>query len=233
MSRPSRAGRAAVEQRARLLELLGRLSPAVLEDLDRRARFVVAPDGFGSATGSDGSRGSEVSRPTERAVVARGEALPPDPVGEQIRVLFGALAEAAGVLAHAGRWLDYLQAYGDRPLVRESSLAGDCKACGRPVAGGAADPIRNGYCNSCRSAYVRWSSEHPVGEDPAAHRAAFELDRRARLAEEPQCRVAVVPTGGECGHRCCSRVYEHEHWHSPALCPACAEVSASGGQVAS
>lgn len=225
VSRPSRAGRAAIEQRARLLELLKRLSPEVLEELDRRARFVVAPDGFGSATGSDGVRGSGVSRPVEAAVVARGERVVPDPVGEQIRNLFGALAEAAGVLGPASRWLDYLGAYGDRPgVARESSLQGDCLACGRAVAGTPQDRLKTGFCQACYEAWRRFQ----VGDrssDPGEQRRRFVEGRRVSVVVE---RRVVVAAGARCGHVCCSRVVEHEHWHGPGSCPECASVSAGG-----
>jgi hypothetical protein len=222
----SRAGKAATtakRQRAEILELLKRLTPDVIDDLERRSRFVVTPDGWPAGGNGGEVHGSEVSRPTEMAVIARSEQVSADPIGDKIRALFGALAEAAGVLDPADRWLSQLEAYGDRAVVRDSSLAGDCKCCLRAVAGGALDPIRNGYCNSCRSAYLRWSEDHPVGDDPAAHRSEFERERRVKL--EPVERPRVIPAGAQCGHSCCSKVVKHEHWKVPAECPACLGVA--------
>lgn len=215
----SRTAARAVEQRARILELLKRLSPERIADLDRRARFLSTPDGF--PTGGGGGRSSgEVSRPTEQATIARLDpSTSADPVGAQIRLVFGALAEAAGVLVPVDRWLGHLDAYGDQAMVRDTSRDGDCKCCDRVVTGTPSDRLRGGYCDACRKAYERWAADHPVGGDPAAHRLEFETQRRAKLAAHPELAPAAPVVA--CPHRCCSLTYPHEHWHEPASCPNC------------
>lgn len=229
----SRTARRAVDQRHDILELLKRLTPELIEDLDRRARFLAVPDGYPRG-GGGGIHGSDVSRPTEASVIARDEleVLPADPIGEQIALVLATLSEAAGVLKPVDRWLRYLAAYQDQAIVRDTTGASDCRGCDRTVAGGAADPIRSGLCNACRSAYVRWSDGHPVSDDPAAHRLEFERWRHEQLAERADQAAGPAPAPVVCGHRCCSRVHEHEHFHGPAECPDCGALD-SGAAVAS
>lgn len=216
MSKPSTAGRNAIRNRNNLEHLLKRLTPDVLTQLDQRARFTTRPDGITNST-SEGHT-SDIARPTETAALQHLDQDPqPDPVGNQIRDLFGALSEAAGILQHAERWLDYLQAYGDQAIKRESSLAGECKACERPIAGGERDPIRNGYCDACRKAYARWTDTNPIGDDPGRHRIEYERWRRQRLADKP------APTT-TCDHRCCTLTDRHTHWRTTDECTDCATL---------
>lgn len=222
-NKPSRTAERALDHRADILRLLQRLSPERITDLDRRARFLAEPDGF--PPGGSNGRGSDIARPTEQAAARRlDDDQPADPIGAQIRHVLAALNEAAGVLAPVDRWLSHLDAYGDKAIVREHSKTGDCKACERVVTGTPNDRLRNGYCDRCRMAYQRWTVDHPVGSDPAAHRLEFERWRRVRLAEVPE---PMAPPAASCGHRCCNRVVGHEHWHEPTSCPDCrsAEVA--------
>ncbi len=211
----TKSAQRAIDPRNDILELLKTLTPAKLEELDRRARFITRPDGY--PAGRNTTRSTDISRPTEQAAIHNLDNDQPqaDPVGDQIRLLFATLAEAAGVLNPATRWLRYLDNYGDQAIVRETSLAGDCKACTRPVAGGHRDPIRNGYCEACNSAYRRWTHKHPIAGDPGAHRLAFETERRATTATRP------TPLDTACRHACCDRTHEHDHWHQPDTCPDC------------
>lgn len=141
-----------------------------------------------------------------REVVAQS-----DPVGGLIDGVFRALREASTVMARVEHSLQVVRGYGST-AGRVSSLAGDCKCCLRPVAGGARDPIRNGYCDACRKAFVRYSDDVPVGDDPAAHRSEFERWRRARLGERQDVSPAegMLVRCGE-GHWCCRRRSQHEH----------------------
>lgn len=224
----TRTARRAVDQRAAIGELLKRLTPERIADLDRRARFLAEPDGYPPGGGS--GRGSDVSRPTERAAQQRIDDAPQaDPIGAQIRMVLAALSEAAGVLAPVDRWLRHLDAYGDQAVVRDRSRDGDCKCCDRVVTGTPADRLRGGYCDACRKAYERWCAERPVEGDPAAHRLEFEQARRAKLAAQVELGAAASTAVVVCGHRCCSRTHGHEHWHGPEVCPDCraAEVVAS------
>lgn len=221
------AARRAVEQRHDILEMLKSLTPERIADLDRRARFVDKPDGY--PRGGGAVRGSDVSRPTEQAVLAHYEVDRQsgagrwvedvaDPIGDQIRLVLATLAEAAGVLRPVGRWLRHLDAYQDQAIVREHSTVGECRACLRQVSGSPSDRLRGLYCDACRKAYGRWSESNPPAGDPAAHRLEFE--RQRQKTPEP-------PAPVRCGHVCCERVHEHEHWHGPDVCPACAAVSQS------
>lgn len=217
----TRTARRAVEQRAAIDQLLRRLTPERIADLDRRARFLAEPDGY--PPGGGGGRGSDIARPTEQAMLHRLDDAPTaDPVGAQIRCVLSALSEAAGVLAPVERWLRHLDVYGDQAVVRERSRDGDCKCCDRVVTGTPTDRLRGGYCDACRKAYERWSVDHPVVGDPAAHRLDFETARRAKLVLQPE----AVPTmsAAACGHRCCTRAHGHEHWHAPAACPDCRAI---------
>lgn len=222
--KPSTTARRAIDQRQDILDLLKTLTPELIAELDRRARFITRPDGYPAGGGA--GRGSDVSRPTERAAVAilEGDSHA-DPVGDQIRLVLATLAEAAGVLKPMDRWLRHLDAYQDQANTRDSSLAGDCKACERPIAGGEKDPIRNGYCDACRNAYRRWTINNPVADDPAQHRRTFEEWRRTRLASIPE--PAATAT---CSHRCCAHHNrtghtDNDHWRTPDTCAECHQIA--------
>jgi hypothetical protein len=209
--------RRAIRQRDELQRILRLLTDNTIEDLERRGRHTPDPDGM--PTGTSGHRCSDINRPTEHAATARLLDEPAaDPIAKLIRSIFDSLTTADHTLAHIEHSLQVIKGYGV-VAERTGSLAGDCKACLRPVAGGHRDPIRNGYCNACRSAYLRWTDTHPVGEDPAAHRHEFERHRRATLAARPSPDLA--PLLNSCGHRCCHRTTIHQHWHEPPDCPDC------------
>ena len=161
------------------------LTDHALADLIRRQREP-AVDPY---TQGAGGRGNDVSNPTLSAVVRdaggrtytdpiTGEEIvtedkwptTPDPVLDAINELLGALAEAAGILRVADTRRQYIDSI---PRGRISSLAGQCQACHRDVAGGTNDPLRSGYCDACRKAWDR------AGKPD---RAAFEATRQQRAS---------------------------------------------------
>lgn len=225
----SRNARRAIDQRHAILELLKRLTPETIEDLDRRARLLPTPDGYPTGTGT--GRGSDIARPVEHAAIALVEGdQTADPIGTQIRLVLGALAEAAGVLAPADRWLRHLAAYGDQAATPNGDRSGDCKCCDRVVTGTPNDRLRAGYCDACRMAYTRWTETNPIDNDPGAHRLEFEQARRHTLAKrgEPDDTTATDP----CPHRCCQVEAAHDHWRGPNDCTRCRAIEA-GIQAAS
>jgi hypothetical protein len=175
-------------------------------------------------TGGNTGRGSDISRPTENAATRRIDDTPPaDPIGHLVARIFGNLQAAHALLATLDHDLEVVRGYGT-PAGRTSTLAGDCHACLRPVAGGALDPIRNGYCEACHSAYRRWTNTHPVTDDPAAHRHEFERHRRATLADRPDPATRQLIERA-CDHQCCTRTTPHDHFHTPATCPDCTGIA--------
>jgi hypothetical protein len=152
------------------------LSETVLADLIRRAREP-ATDAYAQG---EGGRGNDISNPTLAAVTRHAGARndqdtdlwdePDDHVRAAILEVLGALAEAAGIIRLADKRLAFINTI---PTGRINSLAGECQACQRPVAGGTADPLRSGYCNACRMAWDR------AGKPD---RPTFERERREKQA---------------------------------------------------
>ena len=207
----------AIRQRDRLLELLKRLDDRTLEDLDRRGRFTVVPDGYRPAAGG-GVHGSDISRPVEGTVLAREAQPPADPLAKTILGIFAALGAADMALAGIDHALEVVRGYGST-AGRITSLAGDCGACGRPVAGTAQDPLRKGYCDACRKAYERDDEHGQAATQP--DRAAFERKRRAKLANKPTGQAQAFA----CIHRCCTNTAIHAHFHDVPDCPNCAAIT--------
>lgn len=107
-----------------------------LPELERRNRFAAGGDGFpGSSSGGFGGSG-EVSRPTERAALAKR---PVDPVRGWTKDVFARLNDAAGAIAIADsrRQLIFEQ-YGP---VDEPERCENCS--------GAATRLRDGRCDAC------------------------------------------------------------------------------------
>jgi hypothetical protein len=210
----------AKRHRDHLRDLLKQLDDHTIEDLERRGRYTPTPDGMPTGTGNGNGRGTDISRPTEQAATRRITDTPTaDPIGNLAARIFNNLRTAHELLATLDHDLEVIRGYGT-PAGRTSTLAGDCHACLRPVAGGARDPIRNGYCNACRSAYIRWTEDNPVTDDPAAHRQAFERHRRATLATRPDPHTRQL-IEQRCDHQCCTSTQPHKHFHQAADCPAC------------
>ena len=157
----SRALAHARRHRAELLRILGSLTDDTLATLAERGRQVHRSDGF-PAGGSVGSSG--IARPTEAAALAGYQVddegngrwhTRPDPVGESIAQVFASLAEALGTMRQADRLAGYVLASADAASGRQSTLAGNCGACERPVAGTPADRLVSGYCGACRKRWER------------------------------------------------------------------------------
>lgn len=140
-----------------------------------------------------------VERPVEAEVVAA------DFVGKAIRSIFDELAEMADLaLALGGEWVtdvrptlsrmaakattvrrafDFTEHVRTKAAGRQTSLAGECQACGRIVYGTAKDDrigtkedrLRAGYCHECREAWR-------VAGRP--DRLLWEHRRRAQLEQK-------------------------------------------------
>lgn len=166
---------AALRHVARIDEALKTMTSEKLADLDRRGRFVADPDGFPARTMSDGMpSGSSALTSVERGAEARGFGQPePDSVGDAIRSVFDALRQMsvlADKMLHSVGYVDHVASKSEG---RVSSLAGDCQACGRDVAGTQADRMRASYCQACYRAWLR---------DGKPERAPWEVRRMAELA---------------------------------------------------
>ena len=149
----------------------GQLNELNLAQLLRRGDHDTIHDGYPTQTVPDVIVASHPSALTsvESAAEARSFGqVEPDPVGLSIRNIFAYVAEMAGIARAMDRSLQYVAHAHDAATGRVGSLAGDCSACDRPVAGTPNDRIRSGYCPACYQAWRRLGMPD---------RAAFEQQR--------------------------------------------------------
>jgi hypothetical protein len=154
---PSRVDR----QTARIQRLADWLHSDTLDELRRIAGESPTPleegpglghhEGYGPG-GQNGPRGSDVSDPTYTRATAKHQ---PDPTGDAIADLFAAIERAANEAVTIDRLAGYVAAARAEQGKRPVSLAGDCGACGRPVAGTSVDKLVSGFCGACRKAWER------------------------------------------------------------------------------
>ena len=173
------------------IEGLDRYTIEVLADLFARGDHSPAPDGFPTSSMSGGSS-SDVSRPTESAVVALF-AYPQDEDGPGERRMFvdpiGDAVSDFKSYANEVRWLvqemDRLysvvvNAADTLREIQEEHRPDECRACAEQVSGRRDDRLKSGYCGRC---YARWR-RLPVADRDRAH---FENRVRSELSEtEPQ-----------------------------------------------
>lgn len=154
------------------------LTDTVLADLIRRAREP-ARDAY---TDNTGVGGNDISRPTEAVAIrdAGGDGddhdtwqEPADHVRQAIQEIFGLLDLAHQAIQPMQRRRRYVYAIASTAAGRQSSLQGDCRACGRDVAGTPTDRLKSGYCPACHQAWMRASY-------PDRHQ--FEHHRRQQRA---------------------------------------------------
>jgi hypothetical protein len=167
----TRAATNALRQLHEIAATIAQLTPAVIADLDRRARYTTTPDGYPTRTINDGSsHGTSELTSVESAANQRATHHDDDdPAGDAIRQLFADIADISRITEHISQRVAYLTnvqyAAGRKP----SSGAGICGACRRDVPGTSDDRLRSGYCDSCRKAWER------AGR-PDRHQ--FEAERR-------------------------------------------------------
>ena len=150
--------------------ILGRVTPHLLADLQRRREATNQPDGFKS--GNYGSGGENTS--TESAALS---GLPddddakddwrrhtrPDFIGDNVERALAHLDVATKALRDFDRCLQPVLHAADAKIGRRLSI-GMCQACGRDVPGTENDRLKSGYCTSVRGVdpsgcYEEWIRE--------------------------------------------------------------------------
>lgn len=213
----------------------------VLEEIMRRAEFVVA-DGYPTQSMADsdihGGFAQTGDTSTERAALrlasesdeealAHFRQVQADVWRERERDVAGdALVELRSDVEHMAQLADNVDncrklvlSIQGRKRGRESTVD-NCPLCGGLVTNVGEDRIKAGYCPACYTAWRRAGSPRDSVERHQFERArleALKLEQR-----EPDRHVA-------CEHICCPvdmrKSPSHEHFHPPASCPSCAEVS--------
>lgn len=134
------------------------------------------PDGFPSG-GEGGPRGSDISRPTENAVLSRFRVVDPEtgrmeqrePVDLVHRWIGEVSTEMDEIAGHVSAVTSKLRQLDGYVTGKAAKSGGTCQACLRWVEMTPSDRIRSGYCPACFMAFVR------AGRPD---RYAFELSRR-------------------------------------------------------
>ena len=150
----------ATDALARLRRIAGE-SPRPLEEGAGLGHHDAYPPGGSSGRGSKGSHADPTAARVEHDAGGRGDKQPdtwkraPDPTGDAIVRIFAMLAVAADAAATIHGLDHYVDAARSEQGKRPVSLAGDCGACGRPVAGTSVDKLVSGFCGACRKAWER------------------------------------------------------------------------------
>lgn len=162
-------------QTSRIQHLADWLATGTIDDLRRIAGESPTPleegpglghhDGYGvggdKQRGGKGSHSDPTAARVERDAGGRGDNQPdtwqtaPDPTGDAIARIFALVEQIADNAVTIDKLTAYVDAARAEQGRRPVSLAGDCAACGRPVAGTPADKLVSGYCTSCRKAWQR------------------------------------------------------------------------------
>ena len=144
-------------------------------ELLRRRAFDAGGDGYPTSSGGGGTSGGTPSSSTEVAALT-----PPmlDPVGRYIDEILDAVAEADRRLQRASSCLAAVLAVDQEQRGRISTVV-ECECCDNPISGIGEDRRRNGFCDACYRAWLRWRVE---AEDPTA-RSVSIAQRRQKLSE--------------------------------------------------
>ncbi len=157
--------------RDRITDALAMLPNNVLLEVERRAQYDAANDGF-STGGSGGGASSEVSRPTELTAIAIIEARQQaDPQMTAFVILQRELALMRASAMRIERAMYVMRHIADGRRGRETSLH-SCQACERSDL---VDRPKSGYCTACYRAWLRTADNGQVRQD----RLTFEIHRRA------------------------------------------------------
>ena len=157
--------------RERIIEALAMLPDDVLIEVERRAQFDAANDGF-SAGGSGGGASSEVSRPTELTAIAIIESRQQvDPQMTAFVIVQRELALMRTSALRIERAMYVIRHIQDGRRGRETSLH-SCQACERSDL---VDRPKSGYCTACYRAWLRTANNGQVRQD----RLMFEIHRRS------------------------------------------------------
>jgi len=158
--------------RDRIVEVMAMLTDNVLLEVERRAQYDAANDGYAGG-GSGGGTSSEVSRPTELTAIAIIEARQQaDPQMTAFVIVQRELALMRASALHIERAMYVPRHIADGRRGRETSLH-SCLACERDDL---VDRPKSGYCRGCWSAWNR--AGYP-------DRPAFEQSRRLHDAGIP------------------------------------------------
>ena len=160
-----------MRDRDRSIDALAMLPDNELLEVERRAQFDAANDGF-SAGGSGGGASSEVSRPTELTAIAIIESRQQaDPQMTAFVILQRELALMRARALRIEKVMYVMRHIQDGRRGRETSLH-SCQACERDDL---VDRPKNGYCPACYRAWLRTADNGQVRQD----RLTFEIHRRA------------------------------------------------------
>lgn len=148
-------------------QLLAALDRGDLHDAARRALEFA---GGGYPTGSDGPGSTDVSRPTEAAVLAMSTARTkhdrdvwsPDPTDMYAQGLRNKLVAAEQAVLELMRQMQVINSHGGDPdkeaesrLKRPALGAGNCRRCDCNATGVGDDRLRGGLCDACRKRFER------------------------------------------------------------------------------
>ena len=160
-----------MRDRERIIDALAMLPDNVLLEVERRAQYDAANDGF-STGGSGGGASSEVSRPTELTAIAIIEARQQaDPQMTAFVILHRELELMRTSALRIEKVMYVMRHIQDGRRGRETSLH-SCQACERSDL---VDRPKQGYCAACYRAWVRTAENGQVRQD----RLMFEIHRRS------------------------------------------------------
>jgi hypothetical protein len=170
----TRAATNALRQLHDIADTISHLTPTVIADLDRRARYTTTPDGYPTRTINDGGSHStsELTSVESAADQRANHDDHDDPAGDAIRRLFTDIADISRIADRISRRIAYLTNVQHSANRKPSTGAGICGACRRDVPGTDTDRLRGGYCAACNAAWTR---------DGRPERAPWEEKRRAQI----------------------------------------------------
>ena len=185
-----------------------------IAELLRRAEMPSIVDGYPVGSGAERTSGGVTGNPTLQAVMAREDDVCNKCLGGSIKLKNGSVVTCRVCNGSGRRWADpvgdavleiearLLSISHDARLIerhrkliaasaqvkgRQSSLQGECSACGDATTGLGEDRLRAGLDNKCYLSMTSWKLRNPdTQSDPGAHYRKFIAWRRDSLAEKAQ-----------------------------------------------
>lgn len=136
-------------------------------DLYDRLRYLPR-DGF--PTASMGEEGRGIGTHGDRTAQVAMTRPMADPVREGYRAMGRALLEAVRAMRTAN---GAIHTCGTQPKPKREPTIATCQRCGRSVARTTVDPLVKGFCESCYTAFNRWTKEGNRTDDPEGDRKRF------------------------------------------------------------
>ena len=189
----------------------------VMAELLRRAEMTSIVDGYPIGGGAERTSGGTTGNPTLQAVMARDNDVCNKCKGGSITRKDGKVVTCRVCNGSGRRWADpvadavteiearllsithdtraidrhrRLIAASAQVKGRQSSLQGECAACGDATTGLGEDRLRAGLDNKCYLSMTSWKLRNPdTQSDPGAHYRKFVAWRRESLAEKARREV--------------------------------------------